>query len=118
MYNKRVVFWSACLGMLLFGIALITLGSIATDLKEKLRINDIAAGTLFSILPLGILTGSLLFGPVADKYGYKVLLAVSCVLLAAGFEGVAFTSSTGLLKAFIFIVGLTGGIIRERRPAG
>lgn len=97
--------------MLLFGIALITLGSIATDLKEKLRINDIAAGTLFSILPLGILTGSLLFGPVADKYGYKVLLAVSCVLLAAGFEGVAFTSSTGLLKAFIFIVGLTGGII-------
>ena len=55
MYNKKMVFWSACLGMLLFGIALITLGSIAPDLKEKLLLNDIAAGTLFSILPLGIL---------------------------------------------------------------
>jgi fucose permease len=111
MYSKRVVFWSACLGMLLFGIALITLGSIAPDLKEKLNLNDIAAGTLFSILPLGILVGSLLFGPVADKYGYKILMTVSCILLAAGFEGVAFTSSSGLLKAFIFIVGLTGGVI-------
>jgi fucose permease len=38
-------------------------------------------------------------------------MTVSCILLAAGFEGVAFTSSSGLLKAFIFIVGLTGGVI-------
>jgi MFS transporter, FHS family, glucose/mannose:H+ symporter len=111
MYNKRVVFWSACLGMLLFGIALITLGSITPDLKEKLNLNDIAAGTLFSILPLGILTGSLLFGPVADKYGYKILMAVSCILLAAGFEGVSFTSSSGLLKACIFLIGFAGGSI-------
>ena len=111
MYNKRVVFWSACLGMLLFGIVLITLGSIAPDLKDKLRINEIAAGTLFSILPLGIMTGSLLFGPVADKYGYKILMAVSCILLAAGFEGLAFASSLGLLKAFIFLIGFAGGAV-------
>jgi MFS family permease len=111
MYNKRVVFWSACLGMLLFGIALITLGSIATDLKEKLRINDIAAGTLFSILPLGILTGSLLFGPVADKYGYKILMTVSCILLAIGFEGLALSASSGFLKAIIFLIGFSGGAI-------
>jgi FHS family glucose/mannose:H+ symporter-like MFS transporter len=111
MYNKRVVFWSACLGMLLFGIALTTLGSITPELKVKLLLDDIAAGTLFSIMPLGILVGSLLFGPVADKYGYKILIAVSCILLAAGFEGIAFTSSTSLLKAFIFIVGLTGGVL-------
>jgi MFS family permease len=111
MYNKRVVFWSACLGMLLFGIALITLGSITPDLKEKLNLNDIAAGTLFSILPLGILVGSLLFGPVADKYGYKILMAVSCILLATGFEGVSFTSSSGLLKACIFLIGFAGGSI-------
>jgi MFS family permease len=111
MYNKRVVFWSACLGMLLFGIALITLGSIAPDLKEKLGLNDIAAGTLFSILPLGIMTGSLVFGPVADKYGYKILMAVSCILLSAGFEGLAFASILGLLKAFIFLIGFAGGAV-------
>ncbi|MBP1665964.1 MAG: major facilitator superfamily 1 [Bacteroidetes bacterium] len=111
MFNRRVVFWSACMGMLLFGIALISLGSIAPDLKEKLSLDDFAAGTLFSILPFGILTGSLLFGPVADKYGYKILVFISCILLSAGFEGIAFTESSGLLKAAIFLIGLAGGAI-------
>ena len=103
-YNKKVVFWSCCLGLLLFGIALTTLGSIVPDLREKFQLDDIAAGTLFSILPFGILAGSLLFGPVADKYGFRILMTVSCILLAAGFEGIAFASSAGLLKVCIFII--------------
>ena len=110
-YNKKVVFWSCCLGLLLFGIALTTLGSIVPDLKEKFKLDDIAAGTLFSILPLGILAGSLLFGPVADKYGFRILMTVSCILMAAGFEGIAFASSAGLLKVCIFIIGFGGGAI-------
>lgn len=111
MYNKRRVFWSACFGMLLFGVALITLGSIATDLKVKLGMSEIETGTLFSILPLGILTGSLIFGPVADRYGYKLLLVITCIFLAAGFEGVAFSSSSILLKISIFLIGLSGGVL-------
>lgn len=111
MYNKKLVFWSACLGIFLFGIALISLGSVAPDLREKFGLDEIAYGTLFSILPFGILTGSLLFGPIADRYGYKILLALSCVLLAAGFEGIAFSQGTGLLKICIFLVGLGGGSI-------
>ena len=110
-YNKKVVFWTCCLGLLIFGIALTTLGSIVPDLKEKFRLDDIAAGTLFSILPLGILAGSLLFGPVADKYGFRILMAVSCILMAAGFEGIAFASSAGLLKVCIFSIGFGGGAI-------
>ncbi len=111
MYSKRRVFWSACFGMLLFGVALITLGSIATDLKVKLGMSEIETGTLFSILPLGILTGSLIFGPVADRYGYKLLLTITCIFLAAGFEGVAFSSSSILLKLSIFLIGLSGGVL-------
>ena len=111
MYNKKVVFRSACLGMLLFGIVLITLGSVAPDLKLKLELSEISSGTLFSILPFGILIGSLLFGPVADKYGYRILLAISCVLLFAGFEGIAYSRSTGVIRIFIFIVGFGGGAV-------
>jgi len=110
-YNKKVVFWSCCLGLLLFGIALTTLGSIVPDLREKFQLDDIAAGTLFSILPFGILAGSLAFGPVADKYGFRILMAVSCIFMAAGFEGIAFASSAGLLKVCIFIIGFGGGAI-------
>jgi FHS family glucose/mannose:H+ symporter-like MFS transporter len=110
-YKKRVVFWAACAGMLLFGICLITLGSVAAHLREKLQLDEISAATLFSILPLGILTGSLFFGPIADKYGYRFLLSVCCVIMFTGFEGIANTQSTNLLKIFIFIFGIGGGAI-------
>jgi len=34
-FNRRVVFWSACLGMLLFGIGLIILGAVLPDLRIR-----------------------------------------------------------------------------------
>jgi MFS family permease len=72
MFKPKLIFFAACTGMLLFGIGLITLGSVATGLKEKFNLDDIASGTLFSILPIGIFVGSLIFGPLCDKYGYKL----------------------------------------------
>ncbi len=111
MYNKRIVFMAACIGMLLFGVCFITLGSVAAPLREKFSLDGVGAGTLFSILPLGILTGSFLFGPICDRYGYKRLLIIACLGLFAGFESIAFASSLFLLKAGVYIVGVCGGII-------
>jgi len=111
MFRKRFVFLAACIGMLLFGIALITLGSVIPDLREKLGINDVSAGILFSILPFGIFSGSLLFGPIVDRYGYRILLAVSCLLLFAGFEGIAYSPSRNLIRFFVLLVGFSGGMI-------
>ena len=111
MYKKTPVFLAACFGMLLFGISLITLGSITPHLKAKFLLDDVAAGTLFAILPIGILAGSLLFGPVCDRYGYKLLLILACLGMFAGFEGIAYASSLGVLKLCIFIFGLGGGVI-------
>lgn len=111
MYNAKAVFMAACAGMLLFGISLITLGSVATNLKAKYGLDDLAAGTLFSILPLGILTGSLLFGPVCDRYGYKRLLMLACLGMFAGFQGIAYAGSLTILKICIYIFGVGGGVI-------
>ena len=111
MFNKKWVFGSSCAGMLLFGVSLITLGSVSADLKQKFGLNGITAGTLFSILPLGILTGSLLFGPICDRFGYRLLLAVSGLLICAGFGGIAYASDLGLLKIFIFFFGAGSGAI-------
>ena len=63
--------------------ALPHLGSVKHGLEEKYFLDEIASGTLFSILPFGILSGSLLFGPFCDKYGYRILLsspASACLL--------------------------------------
>jgi MFS family permease len=110
-YNRKMVFAAACAGMLLFGICMITLGSVAAGLRAKLDLNEIEAATLFSILPLGILAGSMIFGPVADRHGYKVLLIISALFLFVGFEGLAFTGSSVLLRIFIFLIGLGGGAV-------
>jgi MFS family permease len=111
LYNRKQVFWSACLGMLLFGIGLLTLGSVLPDLMIKHSLDAVGAGTLFSIMPLGIIGGSLLFGPVCDRYGYKPLLVISSLLMFAGFEGLALTGTTGLLVISVLMIGLGGGAI-------
>jgi fucose permease len=111
MFNKRLVFGAACAGLLLFGIGLITLGSVVPDLRVKFNLDEVSSGTLFSIMPLGILTGSLLFGPICDKYGYKLLLIISCVLIFIGFEGIAYSADLNLLKVSVFFFGLGGGAV-------
>ena len=111
MYNRTQVFIAACLGMLMFGMALITLGSVQPSLREKFLLDDAGSGTLFSIMPVGILAGSLVFGPACDKYGYKIVLAIAGLLFCAGIEGIAFADNMPLLKLCIFSFGLGGGAI-------
>ncbi len=117
MYKKKLVFGVACIGMLFFGICLITLGSVVPGLKEKYQLDEISSGTLFSILPFGILIGSLLFGPSCDKYGYRILLALSCFCMFIGFEGIAYAPSHAILKVCIFLFGLGGGAINGATSA-
>jgi MFS family permease len=111
MYNKKLVFLAACLGMLFFGITLITLGSLATSLQSKFSLDAVDSGTIFSILPIGLLLGSFIFGPVADRYGSRILLAAACAGMFLGFQAIAFADSVSLLKAAVFLFGLCGGVI-------
>lgn len=117
MYKKRLVFWAACIGILFFGMAITTLGSVVPQLKIKFQLDDIAAGTLFSILPFGILIGSFFFGPFCDRYGYRLLLALTCFSMFIGFEGIAYAPSHLLLKICVFLFGLGGGAINGATSA-
>jgi MFS family permease len=109
--STRSIFLSAYLGMLLFGISLTTLGSVAPLLREKFAMDPIAFGSLFSILPFGILSGSLLFGPFADKCGYKIILLLAGAAMFAGFQGIAYAHSITVLKICVFLFGLGGGAL-------
>lgn len=111
MKSNKLIFFAACLGLLLFGIGLITLGSIAAGLQAKFQLDKISSGALFSILPVGILAGSLLFGPFCDRYGYKVFLLLSCVCMFIGFQGIAYASSLLALKGCILLFGFGGGAL-------
>lgn len=110
-YNFRVVFTAACLTMLFFGVSVISLGSILPDLIRQYGLSEIEAGVLTSMLPLGILIGSLVFGPIVDRYSYRPLLIVCVLLIFAGMQTIAFTSSYLLLQLAFVLIGIGGGAI-------
>jgi MFS transporter, FHS family, glucose/mannose:H+ symporter len=110
-YDRRLVFASACLGMLVFGIMLTTLGAVLPSLIERFGIDKAEAGSLFFLLSMGILAGSVVFGPLADRYGFKVLLIASAALILVGLEGIAFAPSFGWLRPSILLIGFAGGVI-------
>lgn len=111
MYHFKQVFTAACIGMLVFGVTYITLGSILPSVADKFDLDEIKSGTLTSILPIGVMVGSLLFGPIVDRYGYKILFIITTLLIIPAFEGIAFTESYFLLQVCIFVIGWGGGIL-------
>lgn len=111
MYNRKLVFAAACLGMFAFGIVLMTLGSILPSLIDRFALDKTQAGLLVSLQLAAILVGSLLMGPVADRYGFKAMLAGSCAVALVGLEGIAFAPSYAWLVPAIVATGIGGGII-------
>jgi FHS family glucose/mannose:H+ symporter-like MFS transporter len=109
--KTRYIFFAACAGMFLFGVTMVSLGSMLPDIIMKYNLSEIAAGTLTSLLPAGILAGSILFGPITDRYGYKYLLIISTIFIIAALEGLAFTQDFFLLRMYIIFIGFTGGMI-------
>jgi MFS family permease len=109
--GTRYIFSAACIGMFLFGVTMVSLGSILPDIIIKYDLSEIAAGTLTSLLPGGILAGSLLFGPITDRYGYKYLLIISTLFIIAALEGLAFTQNYILLRVYILLIGFAGGML-------
>ncbi|HZI53387.1 MAG TPA: MFS transporter [Chitinophagaceae bacterium] len=111
MYKRSQVFAAACIALFLFGITFLTLGSILPLVTAKFKTKGLNTGFLVSILPIGVMVGSLIFGPIVDRYGYKLPLIISILISAVTLQGLAFTQSISLLYACMFFIGFGGGII-------
>jgi MFS transporter, FHS family, glucose/mannose:H+ symporter len=109
--SRRALFACACLGMLAFGIVLTTLGAVLPSVIVRFGIDKAAAGALFLLMTFGILAGSLVFGPIVDRHGYRGMLAAATAFIIVGLEGIAFARGLGELHAAIVIIGLGGGVI-------
>ncbi len=110
-FNRNRVFAAACLGMLVFGIVMTVLGTILPSLIERFAVDKTVAGSAITLLSVGILAGSLVFGPVVDRYGFKGLLIACTALVLVGLEALAFAPNFDLLRVAVFFVGFGGGVI-------
>lgn len=109
--RKPLVFAAACIGMLFFGVALLSMGSLLPAIASRFQLDSLASGALVSILPFGVLAGSVVFGPIVDRFGYKLLLVVSALVMIAGLEALAFAPSVGVLRLAILAIGFGGGVL-------
>ena len=100
---------SACAGMFVFGIVMAILGAILPTLFSEIQFNKSEAGNLFFTMNLAMLVMSLLFGPVVDRFGFKIFLAVCSLLVAFSFF--LFTTATNYTIVLIaaIILGFGGG---------
>ena len=109
--RKPLVFAAACIGMLMFGVSLLSMGALLPSITARFALGGVASGALVSLLPFGLLAGSLVFGPIVDRFGYRAMLTVNALLVVAGLEALAFAPSVAVLRVAIVAIGFGGGIL-------
>jgi len=105
----RPLIFSAWAGIFVFGIVMAILGAILPSLFERIRFNKSEAGNLFFVMNLAMLGMSVVFGPVVDRFGYRIFLASSALLVALSFLLFTFAPSYSLLLAAAALLGVGGG---------
>src|SRR5690625_906283 len=109
-YNRKT-FIAACTGMLNHGIVMAVLGALLPSVITRYGLANADAGSLLILLTIGILFGSLLFGPIVDRYGYRWITIISILLLSAGFFGIAWAPTIFWLNLSLLITGFASGNI-------
>ncbi len=115
--SKLRTFIAACIGMSFFGVSMITLGTVLPTLSSKLNLNTLQVSSIVAFLPIGILLGSLIFGPICDKKGHKRMFILSCIAVLIGLIGIGICQQFYLLQAAISIIGLGGGVLNGETNA-
>lgn len=111
MKSHRAVFAAACLGMLLFGITLTTLGSVLPALIERYGLDKARAGSLMALVSLGVLAASLVFGPIVDRFGYRPVLLAGALGVGLGLGAMALAPTAGWLAPAMLAFGFGGGLL-------
>jgi fucose permease len=100
---------SACAGIFVFGIVMAILGAILPPLFDSIELDKAQAGNLFLFMNFGMLVMSLCFGPIVDRFGFKLFMMASAIAVSASFALLAgATTYRGVLIAAV-LLGLGGG---------
>ena len=98
--------------MFVDGLDTQAIGYVAPSLSAALKIAPAAMGLVFAAGGLGAILGTLMFAPIADRFGRKPVI-IGCVLLFAAFSFLtSFANTAHEVLAMRFATGLgLGGVV-------
>jgi len=102
---------NAC--MFVFGVVLLLMGS----LLPSLHVSGARAGSLGSFPLVGILSVTVVIGPVLDKLGAKPALSLGLGLVAAALASIPLLGSYPALATVALLYGFGGGILNTATNA-
>jgi fucose permease len=97
---------TACAGLFTFGVTTSFLGATLPELSSRAGFDLARQGTLFSFLYLPQVPMVFLGGPLIDRFGKKIMLALGFLLSAAALVGMAYIHSYAILGALLVTLGL------------
>src|SRR5215813_2860505 len=98
-------------GAFVFGVVMASLGALLPGLIEKIGFDRASAGMLFLAMNFAMLVGSLVFGPVCDRFGFRLLLLASTLLVGAAYTSLALAGSYAAISLSLTSLGLGGGAL-------
>ena len=109
--HRARLFAAACAGMFIFGVVLALLGTLfgLPAMRDRLGVNLAQQGDLFLLLFAGVCFATVAVGPLIDRFGNKLVLLVSALLVTLAL--VEFAAAHSMLSASIaaLVIGLGGG---------
>lgn len=96
-------------GAFVLGIAVSALGAILPALFPAIGFQKADAGGLFLAMNFAMLLGSVFFGPVCDRFGFRILLLFSMLTLSGAYALLAGAASYRAVLTAILVLGFGGG---------
>lgn len=107
--KPRFVLAIACSIFLVFGMYNAGIGPVLNELARQTGSTLAAVGSVLTFLFLGSLVAQIAAGPLTDKFGQRLILIVSLLLIAVGLASFTNARSLPLMLAMVFITGLGQG---------
>lgn len=104
-YQYRIYFLCFLI-MLLDGYETVVVGFIAPSLRHAWTLHHGELALMFGMGLAGLAIGSLFSGPIADRFGRKVVILGSVALFGAVSLASAWSTTIAMLTAFRFIAGI------------
>ncbi len=104
-FQKRVIFL-CFLVVAIDGFDTAAIGFIAPALKAQWGATPAELAPLFAAGLFGLMAGAFVFGPLADRFGRKPVLALTTVFFGLATLASAFAPDMGTLTALRFVTGL------------